>query len=143
MKNVIIFVLLTLSILFANSALAGMTRCKLHYSLEGWSFIYSEYRGTGSVTCQNGQRARVSIVTRGGGLTLGKSDIVKGKGEFSDVKNISEVFGTYVAVNGHAGATKSVEGQAMTKGEVSLALSGKGRGFDLGVGLSAFTIEPQ
>lgn len=141
MKKFLFFVLLAVSSLFATSAIADMTRCKLQYSLKGWSFIYSEYRGTGSVTCQNGQSARVNIITRGGGLTLGKSEIINGKGKFSDVKNIGEIFGTYVAVNGHAGATKSVEGQAMTKGEVSLALSGKGRGFDLGIGLSAFTIE--
>lgn len=141
MKKLLILALSLISGLYTTSAVAGQTRCELRYNLEGWSFVYMEYRGTGSITCRNGQYARVKIVTRGGGLTLGKSEIVNGRGKFSDVYNISEVFGTYVAINGHAGATKSVEGQAMTKGEVSLALAGKGRGFDLGVALGAFTIE--
>ena len=74
-------------------------------------------------------------------MTLGKSEIDNGRGRFTQVKDISEIFGTYVAVDGHAGATKSVEGWAMSKGEVSLALSGRGRGFDLGVAIGAFTIE--
>ena len=43
------------------------------------------------------------------------------------VVDISETFGTYFAVNAGAAATKAVEGQAMTKGEVSLSLTGKGR----------------
>ena len=125
-----------------NSASAAMTSCRISYNLSGWSFFYKEYRGKGTVTCENGQRTNVSIITRGGGITFGKSEIIDGKGVFSEVKNINEVFGTYIVLDGHAGATKSVEGQVMTKGEVSLAISGKGRGFDLGVALGAFTISP-
>ena len=123
-------------------ASAAMTSCKITYNLKGWSIFYKEYKGNGIVTCNNGQRANVSIITRGGGLTIGKSEINNGKGVFSKVKNINETYGTYVVLDGHAGATKSVEGQVMTKGEVSLAISGKGRGFDLGVTLGAFTIRP-
>jgi hypothetical protein len=63
------------------------------------------------------------------------------RGAFSGVKDISEIFGTYFAVDGHAGAPKSAEGRAMTKGKVSLALRGTGRGFDLGFSFGAFTIE--
>jgi len=111
------------------------------YNLKGWSFLYKTYDGRGFVKCWNGQRANVRIVARGVGLTLGKSEINNGRGIFSEVKDISEIFGTYVAIDGHAGATKSVEGWAMSKGEVSLALSGKGRGFDLGFAIGAFTIE--
>jgi len=128
------------SLLLASPA-AAMTKCKMTYDLKGWSFIYKTYQGRAFVKCRNGQRAKVRIAARGGGLTVGKSEIDNGKGIFSEVKDISEIFGTYVAVDGHAGATKSVEGWAMTKGEVSLALSGKGRGFDLGFALGAFTIE--
>lgn len=123
-------------------ASAEMTTCKLTYNLKGWSIIYNKYKGNGIVTCVNGQRKNVSIITRGGGLTVGKSEINNGKGRFSEVINISEVYGTYVVLGAHAGATKSVEGQVMTKGEVSLAVSGKGRGFDLGITLGAFTIKP-
>ena len=135
--------LVTVICLFVSiPASAAFTSCKLTYHIKGWSFIYREYRGTGFVTCDNGQRASVNIITRGGGLTLGKSEIDKGKGVFSEVTNINEIYGTYVVLAGHAGATKSAEGQAMTKGEVSLAISGIGRGFDLGLTLGAFTIKP-
>ena len=131
-----------ISLFITIPASAEMTTCKITYNLKGWSIFYNEYRGNGIVTCLNGQRANVSIVTRGGGLTIGKSEINNGKGVFSEVTNINEIYGTYVVLGAHAGATKSVEGQAMTKGEVSLAISGKGRGFDLGVTLGAFTIKP-
>jgi len=123
------------------SPAAGMTTCRMTYDLKGWSFFYKKYDGRAFVKCRNGQRANVRIVARGVGLTLGKSEIDKGRGIFTEVKDISEIFGTYVAVDGHAGATKSVEGWAMSKGEVSLALSGKGRGFDLGFAIEAITIE--
>jgi hypothetical protein len=119
-----------------------MTTCTMSYYLKGWSFIYKTYEGRGTVRCRNGQRANVRITARGGGLTLGKSEIDRGRGVFSNVRDISEIYGTYVSVDAHAGTVKSVEGWAMTKGEVSLALSGKGRGFDLGVAIGAFTIKP-
>ncbi|WP_305907608.1 hypothetical protein Q9L42_014970 [Methylomarinum sp. Ch1-1] len=130
-------------ILLSLPASAQMTRCTLTYSLQGWSFFYQEYRGSGVVSCRNGQRASVAIVSRGGGATLGKSEIDNGKGVISDVRSIEEVFGTYVYLNGHAGATRSAEGRVMTKGLVSLALSGFGRGFDLGVAIGAFSIKPR
>lgn len=127
---------------FSMPASAAMTSCKIAYNLKGWSIFYQTYQGNGIITCNNGQRVGVNLITKGGGLTLGKSEINKGKGVFSEVTNINEIYGTYVVLKGHAGATKSVEGQVMTKGEVSLAISGKGRGFDLGVALGAFTIKP-
>ena len=115
--------------------------CKFTYDLKGWSLFYKEYKGAGVVACQNGQRANVNIVAKGGGLTIGKSEIENGTGVFSEVKSIHEVFGTYASIDVHAGATKSVEAWALTKGEVSLALFGKGRGFDLGFSFGGFTIK--
>lgn len=141
--NFIKFLIISTSFLYSASAVADISNCKIRYSLKGWSFIYKEYRGNGSITCPNGQQARVSIISRGGGLTVGKSEISNGKGTFSTVKNINEILGTYVAVNAHAGATKSVEAQVVTKGEVSLALIGKGRGVDLGLSIGSFTIKRQ
>ena len=129
--------------LFLPIPVSAAASCKLTYNLKGWSFFYKEYHGSGIVTCKNGQRANVSIVTRGGGLTFGKSEISNGKGVFSEVKDINEIYGTYVVLDAHAGATKSVESQVMTKGVISLAISGKGRGFDLGVTLGEFTISPK
>ncbi|MEE9607467.1 MAG: hypothetical protein V3U03_06970 [Myxococcota bacterium] len=130
----------TASLFFALPAAAEMTHCTIHYSLSGWSAFYMRYDGSGRVTCENGQRASVALRVRGGGVTFGKSQIDRGTGTFSEVEDISEVFGSYVSVGGHAGATQSGEGWAMTKGQVSLVLSGTGRGFDLGFAFAGFTI---
>ncbi len=63
---------------------------------------------------------------------MGKSEIDSGSGVFSVLKSNNEIYGTYVSIDdGRAGATKSVAGRAMNKGEVSLTMSGKGRGFDI------------
>ena len=128
--------------LLSSPASAAATSCKIRYQVKGWSIFYKQYKGYGTVKCENGQRTKVSITSRGGGLTVGKSEISKGKGIFSTVNNINEIYGTYIVLDGHAGMTKSAEGQVMTKGEVSLAISGTGRGVDLGVAIGAFTIKP-
>lgn len=130
------------ALLLAQPASAAFIRCKLSYQLSGWSFLYKQYKGTGVVTCSDGTRADVKIVSRGGGVSFGKTDI-NGTGTFSDVREISEVYGTYAATDGHAGAVAAAEGIAMTKGPVSLALSGTGRGFSLGFSFSGFTIRPR
>ena len=124
----------------ALPASAAMTTCRVSYRIHGWSFVYKTYRGSGFVRCENGETAQVAIQTHGAGLSAGKSEI-EGRGRFSEVRGIREIFGTYVEADAHAGATKSVDGRVLTKGEVSLAVSGKGRGFDLGVAFGAFRIE--
>ena len=73
----------------------GATKCSLKFSLSGWSAIVETASGGGTITCDNGQSARVSIQTKGGGLTFGKSKIADGRGTFSPVGHISEVFGNY------------------------------------------------
>ncbi|QYR52920.1 hypothetical protein [Lysobacter soyae] len=107
--------------------------CKLTYSLSGWSLFYKRADGNGVVRCENGQTLNVKIRARGGGLTAGQSKIKNGHGEFSDVRDIREVLGTYATAEANAAAGDAVKGQVMTKGNVSLALSGKGKGVELGV----------
>jgi len=116
-------------------------KCEMVFHVKGWSFLYKTMKGSGTVTCDNGQSARVAIVTHAGGLTAGKSEIDDGEGTFSQVKDISEIYGSYFVGEAHAGATRSVSASAMTKGEISLVISGAGRGVDLGVTLGAFTIK--
>jgi hypothetical protein len=115
--------------------------CTMKFSLHGWSAFYKRADGTGTVTCNNGQTAAVKLEARGGGLTAGKSSIENGTGEFSNVRNIDEIFGKYVNAEASAGAVKSSGAQAMTKGEVSLGLAGTGRGWDLGISFGKFTIK--
>lgn len=125
----------------ALPASAADVRCELRFSLKGWSAFYKTASGTGTIHCSNGQSARVAIEAKGGGLTVGKFRIRDGKGKFSDVADIRELFGTYVAGTAEAGAVKSTAASALTKGEVSLALAGKGSGFNLGVSVTKFTIK--
>lgn len=114
--------------------------CHMTFAMKGWSAFYKTSSGKGTIKCSNGQSMTVKLEARGGGLTVGKSSIEDGRGEFSSVYNIQEVLGSYVAAEAHAGAVKSAKAQVMTKGEVSLALSGKGRGWDLGVAFGKLTI---
>ncbi|MET4572644.1 hypothetical protein ABIA68_001495 [Stenotrophomonas rhizophila] len=120
---------------------AGNIDCELHYSLAGWSVIYKTASGTGTITCDNGVRIPVKISVKGGGLTVGKSKITDGKGRFSGAYSVDDLIGSYAAVEAHAGADKSSSAQVVTKGDVSLALAGTGKGWDLGVAGSRFTIE--
>lgn len=119
---------------------AANVKCTMSFQMKGWSAFYKTASGTGTVTCDNGQSAKVKLSAKGGGLTVGKSSIEEGHGEFSSVTGIAEVFGSYANAEAHAGAVQSAGAQVMTKGEVSLALSGKGRGFDLGIAFGKLTI---
>ena len=123
----------------ASPALA-LTKCTMSFTLEGWSMFYKEADGSGLVRCDNGQQARVRLETRGGGLTFGRNKIVGGKGEFSTISDIHEIFGNYANAEAHAGMGVSSGAQVVTKGSVSLALSGTGNGVDIGFAFGRFTI---
>ena len=131
------------SLLCSAPVAARDLSCRLDFDMSGWSVLYKTASGTGTVRCDNGQSLPVRIDAKGGGLSVGKSEIRDGRGEFSTVRDIREVLGTYVSAEAHAGAVKSSKAQVMTKGEVSLALAGTGEGWDLGVAFGAFTIEPR
>lgn len=131
-----------LAALFALApAQAGEIDCRLSFSMSGWSVFYKTSSGEGTVSCDNGQRLAVRISAKGGGLSFGKSKIENGSGEFSGVRDVRDVLGTYATAEAHAGASKSTKAQAMTKGDVSLALAGKGSGWDVGVAFGKFVIE--
>ena|SRR5687768_12467904 len=124
-----------------GTAQAADVDCKLRFTMSGWSAFYKRADGSGTVTCSNGQSMAVKLQARGGGLTAGKSTIRNGVGEFSGVQSIDNVLGSYASAEAHAGAVKSAKGQVVTKGEVSLALSGTGEGWDLGIAFGKFTIK--
>lgn len=125
----------------AAMAQEATVSCRMDFNLAGWAIIYKEANGSGTVTCDNGQSAVVNISAKGGGLAAGKYEIDGATGTFSKVHDISEIFGTYAQAEAQAGAVKSATAQALTKGSVSLALAGTGRGWDLGVSFGGFTIE--
>lgn len=132
--------------LVGATALAGTAQatdlgCKMKFTMSGWSAFYKRADGTGTITCNNGQSVSVKLSARGGGLTAGKSTIRDGTGEFAGVHKIDDVFGSYASAEAHAGAVKSSKAQAMTKGEISLAIAGTGDGWDLGIAFGKFTIK--
>ena len=131
-----------MSALPVNNAHAAdaTVKCHLAYNLAGWSLIYKHAEGTGTITCNNGQRANVKIAVVGGGLTAGKYRINNGTGEISNVHGIKEVFGDYAQAGADAGVVKSSQAQVLTKGTVSLALAGTGEGVNLGISAGKFTI---
>src|SRR5690606_42025433 len=74
----------------AAPAAAGDVSCRLDFDMSGWSAFYKTASGTGRVRCDNGQSMAVRIEARGGGLTIGKSEIRGGRGEFSGVDSIQD-----------------------------------------------------
>jgi hypothetical protein len=130
----------SLLVAVAAPAASATTKCTMKYSLKEWSAFYKRADGGGTISCDNGQTANVRITARGGGLTAGKGEIRDGKGTFSDVADIKELLGTYVAAEASAGAVKNAGAAVVTKGEVTLGLEGKGTGWELGVAFGKFTI---
>ena len=135
----IVWMVAVMAVVLAVPAHA-LTKCDMTFTLEGWSAFYKEADGSGVVRCDNGQEVRVRLETRGGGITFGRSKIVGGTGDFSPIADIDEIFGDYATAEAHAGMGVSTGAQVITKGTVSLALSGTGNGVDLGFSFGRFTI---
>ena len=119
---------------------ANQIDCQMRFNLTGWAAIYKHAEGQGTITCNNGRSFNVNIVTVGGGLTAGKFKIQGGTGKFSSVYDTDELFGSYAQGEANAGVVKSGVAQALTKGNVSLALAGTGSGVNLGISFGKFTI---
>lgn len=124
----------------ASDSNAKAMDCHMTFTLQGWSAIYKTASGSGTVTCDNGQSMPVKLSAKGGGLSVGKYRIDDGKGAFTDVTDIHHVLGSYARASAHAGAGETAHASVMTKGDISLAITGHGTGWDLGVGFSGFTI---
>ncbi|HVT16299.1 MAG TPA: hypothetical protein VHQ90_09010 [Thermoanaerobaculia bacterium] len=122
-----------------EAAKEGKTKCDLTFSLSEWAAVVQRAHGTGEITCDNGQHASVRLTSKGGGLTAGKFRI-EGKGEFTPVRSINDLYGSYAAAEANAGAHKTGETTVLTKGKVSLAIAGKGEGWNVGVSFGKFTI---
>ncbi|MGH8054311.1 MAG: hypothetical protein ACREP4_10370 [Stenotrophomonas sp.] len=136
-----VLVLLATAGLAPAAQAAGNIDCELHYTLSGWSAFYKTAEGTGTITCDNGSSIPVKITAKGGGLTVGRTTITDGRGKFTGAYSTNDLLGTYAAAEVHASASRASDAQAMTKGDVSLALAGTGRGWSLGVGFGKFVIE--
>jgi hypothetical protein len=141
MKRIATLCLLALAACFAAApASAATTKCELSFTLKSWAAFYKTASGSGTITCDNGQTAKVNLNAKGGGLAAGKSKIDDGHGKFSEVADIRDLFGTYVTGGASAGAGKSAEASVVTKGDISLALAGHGTGIELGISFGKFII---
>lgn len=121
---------------------SAMTKCTMRFTLKEWSAFYKKADGRGTISCDNGQEAKVLLDARGGGLSAGKGEIQDGKGTFNEVADIKELFGTYAQADAGAGAVKSAGVSGLTKGAVSLGLEGKGSGWEVGISFGKFKITP-
>ena len=119
----------------------GKVDCNLRFDMKGWSVLYKTASGAGTITCDNGQKLEVMVSSKGGGLSVGKQTIEGGTGDFSGVSDIKETLGSYASAEAHAGAAKSGTAQVLTNGDVQLKLAGAGKGWDVGITFSKFTIE--
>lgn len=116
-------------------------RCSMTYDLAGGGAFYKRSTGIGVVTCDNGQKLNVSIDSKGGGLTFGSSKIEGGIGKFTGVHDIRDILGGYATGEANAGNSGNAsKAQVVTKGSISLALTGKGTGRTLGISFGSFII---
>jgi hypothetical protein len=115
--------------------------CEMKFNLQGMSGFLKTAKGEGIITCNNGQLAKFSIRVTGDGFMLGTSEVVDGRGDFSDVRSIDELFGSYVQAEVYADTGRSAAVQVLTKGRISLALTGTGRGVDVGFAFEKLTID--
>ncbi|PXV54713.1 hypothetical protein SAMN04487785_11270 [Dyella jiangningensis] len=140
MKNYLIAFLLLAAPLAATSAHASEDlSCKLRFDLSSWSLIYKHVSGHGVVTCNNGQSMKVKLEARGGGLSIGSSQVDDGHGDFTALRSIADVPGTYADLNAHT-VLKAGDAQVLTKGPVSLAIAGVGHGVEMGITVGELTI---
>jgi hypothetical protein len=132
---------LALALAPLGAARAGELSCTLHYNMSGGGAFYKHSTGEGTVKCDNGKSLDVKIEAKGGGLTFGSSKIVDGTGKFSGLNDIHDVIGGYATAEANAGNSSGAsKAQVVTKGSISLALSGKGTGRTLGVSFGSFIL---
>lgn len=120
----------------------GTVRCTMDFQLKSWSVFYKSGKGDGTITCSNKQKAKVEISSHGGGITFGKSNIANGKGTFSPVHNIEELYGKYARVGGEGAAVKAGMRATLSKDDITLDIKGTGTGGGFGFDFSGFRISP-
>lgn len=117
-------------------------KCTLDYNTKSWSALYKSGHGTGTVTCNNGQTAKVDLRYHGVGVEFGKEKTVNGTGTFSDLKSLDQIYGSYATSSGSAAVAGAATGQVLTKDGISLSMGGTGKGVDLGFNFGDFSIKP-
>jgi hypothetical protein len=120
------------------------TSCTLSFDLKGWSAVYKSASGSGKITCDNGEKADVKLSAKGAGLTAGKYVVKGGRGKFSAVGSIRDLFGRYASAGtsvSAGGAPVAADLQVVSKGKVTLGLAGASFGVNVGVSVGELTIK--
>lgn len=138
--TMLIGLLLPMFFIGSRFAVAAETSCELTFSMKSWSVFYKSGKGSGTIVCDNGQKAKVRLRSHGGGLTFGKGKILDGHGTFSKASSIQELYGAYATAGAGAGAGDSASAQALSKGDISLTLTGNGKGINIGFDFGKLTI---
>lgn len=118
-------------------------KCDMNYNMKTWSVVYKEGHGAGKVTCNNGQTADVKLKIHGVGAAFGENKVKNGKGTFSDVYDIGDIYGSYANTAAGAGIVGTAGTQVMMKGKASLALANVGKGFDIDFSFGDFEVKPE
>ena len=129
-KWVMVAALAGAGLLAGAPARAGEISCKMTFQLSGWSVFYKTAKGSGTVTCSNGQSMHVRLRAKGGGLTFGKTRISDGIGKFTGVNSIGDVLGHYANAEAHAGAEKVGGRAGGDQGQCVARAQRQGRGLE-------------
>jgi len=135
-----LMVFLLVSFISLSEGKAGPVKCELVFSLHTWSFFYKSGHGTGTVSCDNGQKADVKVRTKGGGITLGASDTTEGHGNFTGATDIKQLFGDYSSAQIGAGVVKTANAQTLGKGKITLNITEIGKGANIGFSFGSFNL---
>lgn len=119
----------------------GKIKCEMDFSMKGWAAIYRSAHGSGTISCSNGEKIEVVLESKGFGLAAGEAEVSDARGVFSPVEKTDELLGSYIGQSAVAAAGKADAAGAFTKGDVSLAIYGQGKGKGLGQGGARLTIE--
>jgi hypothetical protein len=83
------------SAILCTAARADTTACTLSFAMRAYSKHFMQSSGRGTIVCDNGQKAEVSILGRGANLANGAGAFAGGEATFSAVLDISALLGSY------------------------------------------------
>ncbi|TBR39346.1 MULTISPECIES: hypothetical protein [Dyella] len=125
----------------SSAASAAELVCRMQFSLSSWSVFYKRTTGEGTIKCTDGSTLKVKLTANGGGMSVGQSKIKDGVGKFTGLATARDILGTYAQADSTLAAGQASTNQVLTKGSVSMYLSGKGEGVTLGIAIGGMTIE--
>lgn len=78
-----------------HAAAQSLLECKITFKIKIHAELQETGKGTGAITCDNGETTPVVIKTAGSWIAVHKSRWVEGEGTFSKVDDLQKLFGGY------------------------------------------------